>query len=85
MVDNVVGIGEAPKETFKVFNLRITFMDGETQKIACSFFGSSMDNPLFMVFTKGPLDPEDATYPSLFINSDVIKTIEVLNIKEVEV
>lgn len=85
MVDNVIGIDQAPKETYKVFQLEVTFTDGVVQEISCSFFGSSMDNPLFMVFTEGPLDPEDATYPSLFINAELIRAIKVVEIEEVEV
>ena len=83
MTNKVVGI-EQGKKTYEQFVLKITYTDGPERELKCSFFGSSMDNPEFMVFSSGP-PTDEGSYPSTMINSKYIKEIELLETREVEI
>lgn len=82
MVTNITSIGDAPKDAYKEFHLEITYTDATTEKLECTFFGSSMDNEDFMVFAEGP--PDDESYPTILINSAQIRRIKILNVVEIE-
>ena len=85
MVDNIVGIegGKKAADTYEEFVINVTHIDGTERELSCSFFGTYIENPDFMVFTAGRPTNEGA-YPRFLINMGTIKSIEVVEIREVE-
>lgn len=83
-ITGVVGIDSVKKKkTYEVFVIKVVHIDGTERELNCSFFGSYIENPDFMVFTEGRLEDE-GTYPKFLMNMSLIKSVEVLEIKEVE-
>lgn len=83
MTDKVVGIDAGKKKVaYEKYNLEVTYLDLTSEQIQCTYFGTSYDNPNFMVFTTAPPD-EGGVYPDTLINSDKILKIKLISIEEV--
>lgn len=81
-MDNITNIGDAPKETYKEFTLKVVYIDGTPEELTCSYYGTSVEREDFMVFLEGP--PEDESYSTLLLSTAQIRSIRILHIKEVE-
>lgn len=82
-MDNVIGFDKKEK-TYYSFDIIISYMDGTSEEIECTFFGMSVDNPRYMIFSNAhPDDTSDETdIPDLMINSDNVKSIRTVATKK---
>lgn len=85
MTDNIIGF-EKKKKTFYRFIMTITYMDGSEEDIECTFFGTSVDNPHFMLFSNSRPDEDDdeSQVPELLINTDNVKSIRKKSLEKVD-
>lgn len=85
MSDNIVGF-EKKKKVYYRFTVTINYMDDTTEDIECTFFGTSVDNPDFMLFSNAHPDAEDekSQIPDLLINTRNVKSIRTKNVEELE-
>lgn len=84
-MDNVVGI-EHSKKKFYRFTIEVTYINGESEEVECTFFGTSIDNPDFMLFSNAHPDQGDdeADIPDLMINTKNTLRIRTIKIEEIE-
>lgn len=85
MSDNIIGF-ERKKKMYYRFTIQIKYIDNEEEDIECTFFGSSADNPEFLLFSNAHPDDDSelAQIPDLLINSNSVKTIRTKKIVEIE-
>ncbi|MCP5414387.1 MAG: hypothetical protein H6961_07240 [Chromatiaceae bacterium] len=86
MSDNVVGF-EKKKKTFFRFIMTITYIDDSKEDIECTFFGTSVDNPHFMLFSNSHPntdDDDESQVPDLLINTDNVKSIRKKSLEKVD-
>lgn len=85
MTDNVIGF-EKKKKTFYRFVMTISYTNDTQEDIECTFFGTSVDNPSFMIFSNAhpENDDEDSQIPDLLINIDNVKSVRRKSIEKVE-
>ena len=73
------------KKTYHRFVLMLVFTDGTEYPVECTFFGTSVDNPNFMLFSNAHPDSDsESDIPDIMINTDTLRMIKTLEVKEVE-
>ena len=84
-MSNIVGF-ERKKKMYHRFTLQIDYTDETSEEVVCTFFGTSVDNPDFMMFSNAHPDDEDeiAQVPDMLLNTQKVKTIRVLKIDGIE-
>lgn len=85
MRDNIIGF-DKKKKTFFRFVMTIMYMDGSEEDVECTFFGTSVDNPHFMLFSNSHPDEDDeeSQVPDLLINTDNVKSIRRKSLVKIE-
>ena len=85
MTDNVVGF-ERKKKSFYRMVMTITYLNDTEEDIVCTFFGTSVDNPNFMLFSNSNPhadDDDDSQVPELLINTDHVKSVRRKSLEKV--
>lgn len=85
MSDNIIQFGGKVK-TFLRSTVRIKYMDSTEEDIECTFFGTSVDNPEFMIFSNAHPDSDEEAdqIPELMINVRNVKSVRVIQVDKVE-
>lgn len=81
---DIIDIGSKKKYYYR-FTLLINYNDNTEEEVECTFFGTSVDNPKFLLFSNfHPDSDEDQDIPDLMANTDNVKSIRTKNIEKIE-
>lgn len=85
-MDKVVVSLDHTKKKYYRFHVEIKYLNGDTEEVECTFFGGSLDNPQFMLFSNSHPDDQDETadIPDLMVNTRNVLRIKTLSIEEVD-
>ncbi|MBT8448265.1 MAG: hypothetical protein KJO69_01160 [Gammaproteobacteria bacterium] len=85
-MDKVVVNLDHTKKKYYRFLVEIMYLNGEIEVVECTFFGGSLDNPQFMLFSNSHPDDKDETadIPDLMVNTRNVLRIKTINIEEVD-
>lgn len=72
------------KKTYQRYVVRITYVNGNTEDVVCTFFGHSLDNADFMMFTNAHPDAKEEEIPDLMVNVNNVLSFRTLDTEEVE-
>lgn len=83
-MDKIVELKHS-KKTYIRFHLMLVFMDGTEYPVECTFFGTSVDNPNFMLFSNvDPAVHHDDDIPDLMVNTDNLRMVKTIEVQEIE-
>jgi hypothetical protein len=62
----------------EMVTMTVEFMDGTTEDVSCSFFGTSVDNDQFIIFSSADME-EEMVVPDVMFRIEAVKTIRLKN------
>lgn len=83
-MDKIIELKHSKKSFFR-YHLMLIFMDGTEYPVECTFFGTSVDNPNFMLFSNAhPESESESDIPELMVNTDNLRMIRTEKVEEVD-